>query len=85
MVKNPKKTGSWRSIGRHPPIGFTLFSFMNSMSFWFIFWGLSLYFSCSSFICGWSCDIRFIDLVLALVSGQNSILMMMVMTMIAQA
>ena len=62
-----------------PPKGLTLFSFMNSMSFVFIFFGSSLYFSCSAFICGCRADIRFMDFVLALVSGQKSSLMMTVM------
>ena len=64
--------------------GLTLCSFMNSISFWFIFRGSSLYFSCSAFIWGCKDCIRFIDRVLAWVSGQNRSLMTMVIPMMAR-
>ncbi len=77
------KTGICSSIGRQPPRGLTLFSFMNAINFCCILAGSALYLSWIAFICGWSACIRFIDRVLALVNGQKIILMITVITMMA--
>ena len=57
---------------------------MNSMVFLFILTASSLYFTLIAFICGCSACIRFIERVLAWVSGQKTTLMMTVMAMMAQ-
>ncbi len=57
---------------------------MNSIVFLFILTGSSLYFSLMAFICGCRACIRFMERVLAWVSGQKTTLMMTVMAMMAQ-
>ena len=49
IVKNPKKKGIVISIGRQPPIGFTLCSLNSSIVAVCCFCGLSLYFSLMAF------------------------------------
>ena len=84
MVKKPIKMGIWITIGRQPPIGFTLFSFQSSMVLRCAFIGSSLYFSLMAASCGWSACIRFIERVLAAVSGQKTTLIRTVMATMVQ-
>ena len=57
---------------------------MNSIVFLFILTGSSLYFSLRAFNWGCMACSRFIERVLAWVSGQKTALMMIVMAMMAQ-
>ena len=84
MKKNPMKTGNWMSIGRQPAAGLTLLSFITLRVCSFNLEGLSLYFSFTAASCGWMACMRFIERVLAAVSGQKRPLMMTVMAMMHQ-